>query len=158
MSLPGCRAVRVAAMVGVVAAVLWPVHQIVRLHPYQLTYFNELVGGLRGAEGRFETEYWLTSYKEAVEWLNDQADRSGHTVGIYVASISEAVECARYYCGPRVAVRLANFYSPLTGPFPPDIDYFVSTTRFGHDGNYPGAHVVKTIGREGAAFTVIKAP
>ena len=158
MSLPGRRAVRVAIAGGLVAAVVWPVHQIVRLHPYQLTYFNELVGGLRGAEGRFETEYWLTSYKEAVEWLNDRADRSGQTVGIYVATISEAVECARYYCGPHVRVRLANFYAPLTGPFPPDIDYFVSTTRFRHDENYPMARTVKTIGREGAVFTVIKAP
>ena len=40
-----------------------------RLYPYHYIYFNELVGGLKGAEGRYETEYWNTSFKEASEWL-----------------------------------------------------------------------------------------
>jgi len=43
---------------------------MVSLHPYESVYFNRLVGGgLRGAAGRFETDYWGASYKEAVEWV-----------------------------------------------------------------------------------------
>ena len=41
------------------------------LHPYEYVYFNELVGGFKGAYGRFETDYWAASLKEAVEWLKD---------------------------------------------------------------------------------------
>lgn len=45
------------------------VFNMVKLHPYEYIYFNELVGGLRGAYQKFETDYWGASFKEAVEWL-----------------------------------------------------------------------------------------
>lgn len=48
----------------------------VLLHPYQYTYYNFLVGGLPGAKGRFETEYWGTSNREAVRWLDDYLQSS----------------------------------------------------------------------------------
>jgi hypothetical protein len=58
---------------GVVTLVIFNVLLVVieffRLYPYHYVYFNELVGGLKGAEGRYETEYWNTSFKEASEWL-----------------------------------------------------------------------------------------
>jgi hypothetical protein len=42
---------------------------MVRLHPYQYVYFNRIVaGGLRGAAGKYETDYWGASLKEATEW------------------------------------------------------------------------------------------
>ena len=41
-----------------------------RMHPYQSIYFNRIIaGGLAGATGKFETEYWGTSYKEGAEWI-----------------------------------------------------------------------------------------
>jgi hypothetical protein len=42
---------------------------LVKLHPYEYVYFNELVGGFKGAYGKYETDYWVASMKEAVEWL-----------------------------------------------------------------------------------------
>jgi hypothetical protein len=39
------------------------------LHPYQYTYYNQFIGGTGKAALRFETDYWLTCYKEAVEQL-----------------------------------------------------------------------------------------
>jgi hypothetical protein len=43
--------------------------QLVLLHPYEYTYFNILVGGVKGAYGNYETDYWVASMKEAVQWL-----------------------------------------------------------------------------------------
>ena len=43
--------------------------QMIQLHPYEYVYFNEAVGGFRGAYGRYETDYWVASMKEAVLWL-----------------------------------------------------------------------------------------
>lgn len=40
-----------------------------KLHPYEYIYFNEVIGGLKGAHSRFETDYWGASYKEAADWL-----------------------------------------------------------------------------------------
>ena len=48
----------------------------VRMHPYQNTYFNMLVGGGRGALGRFELDYWGSSLKEAGRWVNEHAPPS----------------------------------------------------------------------------------
>ncbi|GHC14277.1 hypothetical protein GCM10007047_34340 [Cerasicoccus arenae] len=45
---------------------------MVRLHPYEYTYYNRLSGGLAGAAGRFETDYWGTAFREATEILAEQ--------------------------------------------------------------------------------------
>jgi hypothetical protein len=52
-------------LVGVLATAV----QLVLLHPYEYTYFNILVGGFKGAYGNYETDYWVASMKEAVQWL-----------------------------------------------------------------------------------------
>lgn len=39
------------------------------LHPYEYVYFNSLVGGLKGASVRFETDYWGKSMKEATQFI-----------------------------------------------------------------------------------------
>lgn len=54
-------------------------------HPYQITYFNELVGGARGAFGRYDLDYWGTSQKEAVQWVNAHAPQNA-TVHIVMAA------------------------------------------------------------------------
>ena len=43
---------------------------IVRLHPYEYIYYNSFIGGMDGAQGRFELDYWGTSYREAAEYVN----------------------------------------------------------------------------------------
>ncbi|MEX1071981.1 MAG: hypothetical protein WEC37_05075 [Anaerolineales bacterium] len=54
----------------ILIALLPGVLAIVKLHPYEYVYYNELVGGLPGAEGRYELEYWRTSFTEATRELN----------------------------------------------------------------------------------------
>jgi hypothetical protein len=43
---------------------------IFQLHPYEYTYYNSFLGETSGVFRRYETDYWLTCYKEAVEKLN----------------------------------------------------------------------------------------
>ncbi len=38
-------------------------------HPYQYMYFNELAGGVKGANGKYELDYWNQSPREAFKWL-----------------------------------------------------------------------------------------
>jgi len=42
---------------------------MVRSHPNQYIYFNELTGGLPGAYGYYETDYYSNTLREAVEWF-----------------------------------------------------------------------------------------
>lgn len=44
----------------------------IREHPNQIVYFNQLVGGTRGAYTRYEMDYWGNCYKQAVDWMRKQ--------------------------------------------------------------------------------------
>jgi hypothetical protein len=52
------------------------------LHPYEYTYFNELVGYLPGASGKFETDYWGVGYKEGSKWLIAKLGSTPATIGL----------------------------------------------------------------------------
>jgi len=57
-----------------------------RLHPYQICYYNFLVGGLGGAQERMidqSTDYWGSSYRQGCAWLNENAEAdAGLVVGM----------------------------------------------------------------------------
>jgi hypothetical protein len=46
---------------------------LITLHPYQYIYYNSLVGGVQGAFRRYEMDYWGTSYRAAIEYVNQIA-------------------------------------------------------------------------------------
>jgi hypothetical protein len=43
---------------------------IARLRPYEYIYYNALVGGVKGAESRFTHDYWCTSSRESMAFVN----------------------------------------------------------------------------------------
>jgi hypothetical protein len=45
----------------------------ITLYPYQYVYYNELVGGVRGAYRVFEMDYWRLAFREAQAYLNRTA-------------------------------------------------------------------------------------
>lgn len=55
------------AVVGTALALYAGLHIaiMVGLHPYQYVYYNAFVGGIRGAAGRYELDYWAASFREA---------------------------------------------------------------------------------------------
>ncbi len=63
------RAFAVALAVLLVAAMVREAAVMARVHPYQYLSFNALAGGLGGAYGRFELDYWGVSYAEAARGL-----------------------------------------------------------------------------------------
>jgi 4-amino-4-deoxy-L-arabinose transferase-like glycosyltransferase len=52
-----------------------PLLSIVRIHPYQLSYYSELVGGLPGATRLgLETTFWCETYKHTLTYLDEHAE------------------------------------------------------------------------------------
>lgn len=49
------------------------VFNLIKFHPYQASFFNSLVGGIPGAQGKFDIDFWATPQKEAAFWLNKNA-------------------------------------------------------------------------------------
>lgn len=63
--------------VAVVAAFLSSGVALWRYFPYESTYYNLLVGGLGGAQTlklHQSADYWLSSHREGVSWINGHAD------------------------------------------------------------------------------------
>jgi hypothetical protein len=77
-------------------------YPIISSHPYQITYFNELVGGTRGALGKFDLDYWGTSQKQAVEWVNKNAPQHAK---IYIVMASDV---AGRYLRPDLLANLSS--------------------------------------------------
>jgi hypothetical protein len=150
---PRWRAWAIALCAGLL---LLPIKDLVALHPYQTTYFNGFVGGVAGADGKYETDYWLTSYREAIAWVNERAAR--HPAKLFtvdVAGDGYITPWVEYYARPNVRARIVS--APPDPPsLPAGTDYYIATKRWGFDRGYVAAPVVYTIGREGAVFTVIK--
>lgn len=46
-----------------------PLLHDIRNHPYQYVYYNEIIGGIPGAYGNYEMDYYFHSFKNASEWL-----------------------------------------------------------------------------------------
>lgn len=64
-----------------------------KLHPYEYIYFNGTTNGVGGAKDKFEIDYWGGSYKESVEWLNQNVQtEDAEKVKVYTCANSFAVE------------------------------------------------------------------
>lgn len=60
-------------------------------HPNQAVYFNEIVGGIKGAYGNFETDYYMNSLKQCADWIkqNENVKRTnGRKTLIYSNGVS----------------------------------------------------------------------
>ena len=53
-----------------------PVVEMVKLHPYEYTYFNTIAGGVRAARGNYMLDYWGLSFKQASLALRAKLDQS----------------------------------------------------------------------------------
>jgi len=96
-------------------------HQVVlmaRLHPYQYVAYNTLTGGVSGAFGRFELDYWGVSYGEAARGLLRFLDDE-RTAGRPVPAAPRLYVCAAnttaaYYLPPSFAItddpKAADFF------------------------------------------------
>lgn len=120
---------------------------IPQLHPYAYTYYNKFVGGTGGAFRSYETDYWLTCYKEAVGQLNLLASlpadffvhREAYIAAIYAAD------------GLTVREERGNLSTIQSG------DYILINTRTNEDRRaFHDAPVLLQVGRAGALFCVVK--
>lgn len=47
------------------------IKSIIEIHPYQYIYYNSFTGGIEGANGLYSLDYWTISYKEAMDFVNE---------------------------------------------------------------------------------------
>ena len=60
---------RTVVVIGLALLSLHPLSFLVRNHPYDYLYYNQLSGGLKGAYTNYETDYYYHSMRAGSEWL-----------------------------------------------------------------------------------------
>jgi len=120
---------------------------IARLHPYEYTYYNSFIGGTNGAFRQYETDYWLTCYKEAVEQFDEQLDEPANLF------VRREGYIAEYYAGKNIIVHeLRGALSEVQSG-----DYVLVNTRTNEDrSTFRDAPPVLQVRRGEAIFCEIK--
>ena len=72
------RVAAIAAIAGITAWSFSNLMVLVELHPYEYLAYNEAVGGLQGASGRYDTDYWVNIMPDAVTDLEKYLARTEH--------------------------------------------------------------------------------
>ena len=152
---------RATSTLVVVSIALLPLPALIRLHPYAYTYYNDFVGGVAGASQLYETEYWLTSYREALEWINQQATQNPvRTYQVLVVGPLGTVQGYEAANVNLIAVDFGLLATPRDLPerLPPGIDFCILSTRQRCHMRYPLSPIIHAVGRhDGAAFCVVRA-
>jgi hypothetical protein len=120
---------------------------ITKLHPYEYAYYNSFAGGTGGVFRFYETEYWLTCYKEAVEELNNTVKTD---INLYV--YREAY-IAKYYANDNI--HIYNLRGQV-GNMQPD-DFVLISTRTNEDILlFADAPIILEVTKNNAIFCVVK--
>ena len=126
------------------------IYACIQLHPYQYIYFNSLTGGVGGAFRKFDLDYSGTSFKEAQEYINANAELETQIVVIGPRQI------ARAYARPDLKDRLIGTQD-LIDPNGGDYYYALFLTRTNADLNRClNGETVYTIERDGGILAYIK--
>ncbi len=120
---------------------------LVRLHPYEYTYYNLLVGETGGAFRHYETDFWLTCYKELMPQLDEEANE-GATLFVH-----RQPSIAKEYAPPGLIIERYDPEDDRT--FPGSL--LLLTTRANVDLSlHPEAPEILSVGRDGAKYCLIK--
>jgi hypothetical protein len=130
------------AMIAALLAAGLTMREMVALHPYETVFFNRIIGGLPGANGRFETDYWGNSYRAATEWViaNVPGDH------LRVANCSYPL-LSSYFLQGEAAKRIV----PVQG----NSDILLATTRWNCHKKHPNARVLHTVERRGVPLAYV---
>jgi len=120
---------------------------IIQLHPYEYAYYNSFIGGTDGAFRSYETDYWLTCYKAAVEQLNN---RTTAPVNLFVKR--EAYVAAPYANKNINVLDLRDAADQVKSG-----DYILVNTRTNEDrSTFKDAPIVIEIKRGNATFCIVR--
>lgn len=105
---------------GLALPLLW----IARSFPNEYIYFNELSGGIKGAVGIYDLDYYQNSGKQAADWIKEHIPR--RPGGILVASNMSAYE--KYFTADTPYIQ--GNYCKYKERDTKDWDYYVTYSRY----------------------------
>lgn len=150
-----------AAKYGVVGLVIigvfLPVRWGIANYPNEIVYFNEFTGGIDGAYGRYETDYYMNSIKEATYKLAKEKDlyHIKDTV-VLGSSCTDAVEHFAKTINPKLKV----VYVRYRERYDSDYDYGIFYSRFIDKdlllgGYFPPAYTLVTVKADNTPLSIV---
>jgi hypothetical protein len=134
------------ARLALAALILAPgVTGILQLHPYEYIYYNQLVGGVAGAEGRFELDYWCTAFRQAMAYVNKVAPEGARLA--FGASYRTALPFAR-----------PDLILPNTPDSAPPAIAMACRRDVYDDAFKPGMSIIYEVRIQGALLAIVKGP
>ena len=142
------------AVLALLPAIVWTVKE----HPNQYVYFNEFVGGIEGAHGIYETEYYQNSGKQAADWIKKDSEQETKSDEILVRSSMS--DYGRYFRDSKDSVRLGGDYGKYNERHRLKWDYFVTYPRFKsaavlENGIWPPRNAVHIVEAGGAPLCAV---
>lgn len=134
-------------VVLIIALLLPGIIGIIRLYPYEYAYYNTFTGGIQGVFRKYDTDYWLTCYKETMQYINKNSPKNT------IVYVLRNPSLAQVYAAPGIYVEQFQRNPDNTSPG----SLLLLTTRGNADLVYHAdAPIVYQNGQAGAIFCVVK--
>ncbi len=149
------------AVWGILALLmLQPAIFIARNPHYSYVYFNPIGGGVSGAFGTYETDYWGISVKQALNWMEDE-NLIGDNVQDTVVIASTFYYNVSRQLGKSYRDRIKMKYVRFNERYTEDWDYGIFPSRFFRGphlraGTWPNSKTIKVIKANGVPLLAIE--
>jgi tetratricopeptide (TPR) repeat protein len=137
-----------------------PAFFIARNTHYPYIYFNPMAGGLSGAYGNFETDYWGISMKQAVDWLEAEGKISPSmkdtvTIGTSFSYVAHA------YLDKKFDGKVKVNYVKFSSRYEKEWDYGIFPSRYLkgphlRSGTWPNKRTIHAITANSIPLTAIE--
>ena len=131
----------------------------VRYPGYAYVYFNPLQGGVKGAHGYYETDYWGVSTREAVRWMEKQGVLHAGMDSLTIAT--NFPYNLKWELGSDYKDKVKVQYVRFNARYAEEWKYGIFTNRFIRGpqlraGKWPNSKAVHVVEAGGAPLTVIE--
>jgi tetratricopeptide (TPR) repeat protein len=132
-------------------AMIWTV----RSHPNQYVYFNELIGGVSGAYGYYDTDYYQNTGLQAAKWIEKEIKP---IPGRKIVVASNMLGFGYYFAKDTNWIR--SYYVRYGDRHAKEWDYYISYSRYIsaaqlQQGHWPPGNVVHTVEVSGVPLCVV---
>lgn len=133
---------------------------IVRNPAYPYVYFNTLGGGIKGAYGHYETDYWGTSVKQAVDWMKKEGIISPNMKDTVVIGTSFYYNVSRQL-GKDIRDKVRMKYVRFNSRYTESWDYGIFPSRYIRGPHllaktWPNSKTVHVVSANGVPLTAIE--
>jgi len=126
---------------------------------YPYVYFNQLVGGTKGAFGKWEMDYWGVSVKQGVDWLEKEGILSANNEDTITIATNFFYQLEKYV-KPKYGDKVKLVYVRYRQRYDQNWDYGLFVNRFIdasylEKGSFPPKGTLHTVKADGVALLAI---